>query len=204
MLKAAFNALIRLHSKTGTIKRLGTPDLYSPCRLTPSNYFRFLRGPEYTTIRGVEFIIPVDSLTGSYAQLLTFDKVPDFGVFKINLLGGTTDEFTYTSTASAIQIGLRLVPGLQDSVVTGNFSDGFLISFQGISTKPVLGTLIGSTLLNGVDIVEATFTNTSVAWDTLLKKGDRVMDGNRPLTVDELIEMHDLGADVMGYRVRCD
>lgn len=62
MLRQAFNALARVHSRAVTLKRLGSPDLTTACRITPSNYFRFLEGPSSSTIHGREFIIPVDSI----------------------------------------------------------------------------------------------------------------------------------------------
>lgn len=105
MLSTAFNAILRIHSKAAQLKRLGSPDITSDCRISPSNYFRFLRGPETTTISAKEFIIPVASISGDV---------------------------------------------------------------------------------------------------TAVEKGDRIIEGTNHYTIDEIIEMHDLGGTLMGYRVRCE
>lgn len=105
MLSTAFNALLRLHSRPATLRRLGSPDTNSTIRITPSNYFRFLRGPEHTTISAKEFIIPAASIVGDV---------------------------------------------------------------------------------------------------TTVEKGDRIIEGSNHYTIDEIIDMHDVGGAVMGYRVRCE
>lgn len=204
MLKKALNAMTALHSRPGTIKRLGTPDIFSPCRLTPSNYFRFLRGPEYTTVKGVEFVIPLDSLTGQFGQLLQFDKIPNAGSFKIKFGVNTTDPLSFDATAADIQVELRKFAPLVNAVVTGSFLPGFRIIFVGFKEKPELGQVVDSTLEETGEIVTGSWTNITTPWAEPIKKGDRILDGQRLWTVDEVIEMHDLGAQVMAYRVRCD
>lgn len=204
MLKAALNTLTRLHSRTAQLKRLGTPTTYSPCRITPSNYFRFLRGPEYSTIKGVEFILPVDSMAGHFAQLLSFSATPDSGTFKLKFGAYTTDAINYNANAAAIQAALRLLAPLSDVLVTGSFSAGFTITFIGFSTLPTTGEVTESTLLVIAAPVVPTWQNTYTDWTEAIKKGDRIIDGSKLWTVDEIIEMHDLGAVIMGYRCRCD
>ena len=204
MLKAAFNALTFLHSRAATLKRLGSPDMYSPCRVTPSNFFRFLRGPEYVTVKGVEFIVPLDSLTGQFYQLLTFDEIPDDGLFSLKFGDLTTDPLNYDAVAADIQVAVRLLAGHENVVVTGDYTDGFTFLFAGFSTSPDLGEVVDSTLEESAVPVVTTFIRGSVVWSVPLRKGDRIIEGSRLWTVDEIIEMHDLGAIVMGYRVRCD
>lgn len=204
MLKSALNALTRIHSRVATLKRLGTVDIYSPCRITPANFFRFLRGPEYTTIKGLEFIIPLDSMKGQYGQFLEFDEVPDEGTFKIKIGSNTTTALPFDTTATAIQTAIRLFSGYSNITVTGNFTLGFSILFIGISTQPALGEIVDSTLERINVAVVGTYTQTYTPWSDKIKKGDRIVDGSRQLTVDEIMEMHDLGAQVMAYRVRAD
>jgi len=204
MLKSALNALTRIHSRTALLKRLGTVNAYSPCRITPSNYFRFLRGPEYTTITGVEFVIPLDSMLGEFSQSLTFNETPDAGVFKLKFDGDETEELTFESTAAEIQTQLRTITALANVVVAGSFSEGFTFTFAGLSSAPDLLEVTGSTLEEGGDSVTTTIINTYSAWSEPLKKGDRIIDGERSWAIDEIIEMHDVGAQVMAYRVRCD
>jgi len=205
MLKSAFNAITFIHSRTAMLKRLGsTVDIYSPCRLTPSNYFRFLRGPEYTTIKGAEFIIPVDSLTEKFAQKLLFDRIPDAGTFKIKFGANTTPDLDFDITAGEIQTEIRNFAGYGNVTVTGSFNLGFTIVFVGFSSKPSLGEVIDSTLEESSDPVVAGWINQSSVWTDLIKKGDRIVDGSKTWTIDEIIEMHDLKAEVMAYRIRCD
>ena len=55
-IKNAFNYLINVHSREVVIKRPGT--VYAGnIKVSPSNYFRHLSGPEETIIEGKEFIV---------------------------------------------------------------------------------------------------------------------------------------------------
>lgn len=205
MLRAAFNALTRLHSRPAVLKRLGTPDIYSLIRITPANYFRFLRGPEYTTVKGVEFIIPKDTMVGHLAQKLVLNKVPDAGAFKISFGVLETTSLPFNTNAAAIQVAVRLLSGLSNVVVTGDFTDGFVFTFVGSSSSTTLGDLTNSTLSNGVDTsLVDTWTRLNTLWDKPILKGDRIIDGSSQWSVDEIVHMHDVGASVMGYRCRCD
>lgn len=204
ILKKALNALTSLHSRTATMKRLGSPDIYSPCRIAPSNYFRFLRGPEHTTVKGTEFIIPVDSMLGHYGQSLKFSAVPTQGQFKLKFGTNTTDAFDYDVEAAEIQEALREFEGLQDVVVSGDFAQGFKFAFVGFQLATGMGQVTESTLMASGDAVTATWATSFVPWSEPIKKGDRIQDGSKQWTVDEIIEMHDMGAQVMAYRVRVD
>lgn len=85
MLRQAFNALSRVHSRAAELKRFGTPDVTTACRITPSNYFRFLEGPSSTTIHGREFVIPLDSIVDPPDPAIKKgDKIVD------TVLGGMT------------------------------------------------------------------------------------------------------------------
>lgn len=204
MLKTAFNALTRLHSRAATLKRPGSPDIYSPVRLSPSNYFRFLRGPEYTTIKGAEFVIPIDSMLGEFAQNIVFSGVPDAGTFKLKFGSLTSGSLSWNSSAANIQTALRLLTGFESVVVTGSFASGFKVTFSGVSSAPSLGELTDNTLTIASVAVTATFSNTNVAWEKTIKRGDIIIDGSNRWTADEIIHMHDVGASVIGYRIRCD
>ena len=204
MLKVALNALSRIHSRPGYLKRLGNPDIFSPCRMTPSNFFRWQKGPEYTTVKGVEFIIPVDTMTGQYAQKVTFDKVPDDGYFKMTFGSDETGEIPFDADAAAIQVEIRKITALANATVTGSYADGFTILFVGFQFEPAMTTVSVTTLLNATDPVVATWSKFQVAWTDLVKKGDRIIDGSKTLTIDEIMEMNDIGAQVMAYRCRAD
>lgn len=199
MLKAALNTLTRIHSRPAILKRLGTVDIASPIRITPSNYFRFLRGPEYTTIAGKEFIIPVDSILGQYGQRLVFSGVPTSGSFKIQFGASVSDFISYNATSSAIQTTLRLMTGLDNVLVTGDFTAGFLITFSGFQSQPAVGVITSSTLDR-----TGTFSNTYASWPDEIQKGDRIIETGKTYSIDEIMEMPDLGGKTMAFRVRVD
>lgn len=204
MLKAALNIVTNLHSRPATLKRLGNPDIFSACRITPSNYFRFLRGPEYTTVRGVEFIIPVDSMLGSFAQTVKFTAEPTVGDFKVKFGSLETTLLPYTATAADIQAALRVHTPLSNILVTGNFSQGFRFTFVGFQTRPGIGQIIDSSLATIDGPVTEVWAATTTPWTELLKKGDRLTDGTQHWAVDEIMAMPDLGGQTMAFRVRCD
>ncbi len=60
-LKDAFNALLGIHKRTMTIKRLGASGAFGSTGIeiqaTPSNYYRNLQGPAETVMPGNEFVI---------------------------------------------------------------------------------------------------------------------------------------------------
>ena len=200
MLASAFNGLLRLHSRPALLKRLTSgADLYSPIRITPSSFFRFHQGPETTTIKGKEFIIPVATMLGQFTQKISFDDAPTSGTFKITYGVLETAALNWDDTFGEIQTALRALAGLEQVLVTGTFSAGFTIVFQGFSTVPTILTLTD----NSLDADE-TVTELKTLFSPLIKKGDRIVDGANLYAVDEIIDMHNLGGNIMGFRCRCD
>lgn len=207
MLKVALNTLARLHSRPGQLKRPGSPDIYSPCRFTPSNYFRYLGGPEHTVIRGREFIIPKDTMLGQFAQTIEFEEAPASGTFKLSYNGNDTTALAFNASASAIQTALRLVTGLSQVLVTGSIASGLTVVFPGFSTIPLI--LVPSdyaTLLDASsDAVTITSTQSYQSWTQFIKRGDKVIHPDFGLlSVDEVVEMPDLGGATMAFRIRCE
>lgn len=206
MLKSALNALTRMHSREAQLRRPGSPDIYSPCRVTPANYFRFLEGPSSTTIHGREFIIPIDTMLGEFAQTVEFEKTPVSGAFKFSYNGNLSASINYDATSGAIQTALRALPGLSAAVVIGSIPQGLLVTFSGMSSQPLILIPADSTLAD-IDSENVTITVTQAyqAWTRKIKKADKLLDPNYgPLTVDEVIEMPDLGGSTMAFRVRCE
>lgn len=199
MLRSAFNALTRIHSRPALLKRLGVVDIYSPIRVTPTNYFRFLRGPEYMTIKGKEFVIPVDSILGQFAQTLTFTDVPTTGTYKIQFGSSTTGFLNYNATAANIQTAIRLINGLTNATVTGSYADGFVFTFVGFSASTGTGQIVSSTLDE-----TGTFAQSYTDWTGEIQKGDRIVEGSVSLTIEEIMEMPDIGGTTIGYRCRAE
>lgn len=204
VMRSAFNAVANLHSRPASLKRVGKttdPVMYSPIRITPSNFFRFLQGPEYTSIKGAEFIIPIDSMKGEYAQNISLAAIPTDGVYTLAFGINTTTDLAFNASAATIQTALRLLTGMENVIVSGSHTSKiFTITFRGFSVAPALGSLTP-----GVDYdTTGSFYNLNIPWTQLIKKGDRIVDSNKIWAVDEVIDLHDLGASVMGWRVRCD
>ena len=201
MLREAFNMLTRLHSRPAYLKRLGSPTLYSPIRITPSNYFRFLEGPSSIVIRGREFVIPVDSIKGSETQLISFSTVPTSGGFTLTYGAETTAVISYDDLAADVQTALRALTGLESVTVTGNFSSGFVVAFIGVQSPSLLVYALDASPLNAtISIAEYD----GEQWETVIKRGDKIVDSLGHLAIDEIIEMVDIGGSVMGYRVRTE
>ncbi len=200
--KNAFNALTGIHSKPATIKRPGAPDIFTPCRVTPSNFFRYIQGPQETVVHGREFIIPKDSMVGQRTQKISFSIPPTGGSFTLtyNAIQSAPIEFNFS--AAQIQAILRVITGLSNVLVSGNFTTGFIISMIGINSPSLF------IAVQGTPALDATI---AVAWDAYipfsptLKRGDKIIHPiYNILTMDEIIELPDIGGDIMGYRVRTD
>lgn len=206
MLKTAFNSILRLHSRPAQLKRLASPDLYSPCRVTPSNYFRFLRGPESTAIHGREFVVPIDTMKGEFSQVVTFSGVPASGTYKLKYLSLETTDLLYSASDADIQTALRLLTGLSNVTVTVPSSTTIVIVFHGFSTEPSLLSVEDSTLETSVPVAITQVVSASYArWTKMISRGDKIIDsiyGSQ--TIDEIIEMVDVGGAIMGFRVRCE
>jgi hypothetical protein len=209
MLRQAFNALTNLHGRAAQLRRPGDPDLYSPCRITPSNYFRFKAGPEFTDIHGREFIIPMDSIKGSFAQTLTFVATPTQGTLRLNYNGNQTTPLAFNASAATIQTALRLLAGLEQVVVSGTIATALSATFQGFTAEPILILPADHASLLDVDgdPVAITVAQSFASWSLpILRPGDQINDtafyGN--ISIKEIIEMPDLGGSIMGLRIRCE
>lgn len=200
MLKTAFNMLTRIHSRAATMRRPGNPDIFSPVRITPSNYFRFIEGPSEMVIHGREFILPTDTLLGQWTQKITFSKVPTVGSFVLYYGLEDTDSIAFSATAADIQTELREIPGLANVTVTGSFSSGFVVTFVGVSS-PALLEAVNNTLGATITIAEGPYQ----AWTQKVKRGDRIQDEvYGEMTVDEIVEIVDIGGSIMGFRCRVE
>lgn len=69
-LKDAFGSLLSVHSRSVTLLRRGSPDTSGTVRISPSNYFRKLEGPDSSIVEGREFVISKESLTGGGFAIL--------------------------------------------------------------------------------------------------------------------------------------
>jgi uncharacterized phage protein gp47/JayE len=64
-------------------------------------------------------------------QLIEFSAVPDAGTFTITYRGETTVPIAYNANAAAVQTALNDLSNLSGVTVTGNFTSGFTVVFDG-------------------------------------------------------------------------
>lgn len=126
----------------GTVIPLGS--LFS---LSGNPNAKFLTDAAVTLIAGTDEV-----------QILTFSAVPTSGSFKLKYLDQETTTLTFSATAANVQTALNGLADLSGMVVTGNFTIGFTINFNGDDGKqdqPML-VVTNNTLLNGVTPVTTT------------------------------------------------
>lgn len=205
MLKNAFNAVTRVNSQPGFIKRLGTPDIYSPMRMTSSNYFRYLAGPSQTVVTGSECIIPLGAIYGQQRVDVAVNAAPASGTwifaFILNGSPAMTGALDFDADASDIQAAIRLIAGCENVTVSGDLQHE-LVTVNFIGVKQVNNISIDISSLVGVATVAYNYK--SIAWAApAIRRGDRIFNSAGVIfTVTEVIEMPDLGGETMGLRVR--
>lgn len=205
-LKSAFDSVSRIHSKPGYLKRLGSPDLYTAIRTTPSNYFRYLAGPSQTVVPGTEVIVPVATIYGQRRLNVAVNVAPISGTFTFSFdLNGTTvttGALDFDADQVDIQAALRLIAGCENVTVTGDLQAlSFIVDFIGVKLIANAVLNVGSLL----GVVVPSYTYSAIAWAApFIKRGDKIQDASGNYTVTEVIEIPDLGGDIMGYRLRVE
>lgn len=205
LLKSAFNAITRMNSQAGYIKRPGNPDLYTPMRMTSSNYFRQLAGPSQTVVTGSECIIPIATIVGQKRIIFTPNHLPTAGTFtfaaQVNGTPQVTAPIAWNANAGQVQTALRLLPGLEHATV-GQVWSGGTLTIDFVGSKTVESAVIDITSLTTTTAVTQVIEG--IEWDDpVIKRGDRLLNAaGTSFTVTEVIEMPDFGGEVLGYRVR--
>jgi hypothetical protein len=148
-------------------------------------------------------------MSGTQAQLVTFDEEPTQGGFFLGYEEFLSAPIRVGDTASDVQTAVRTIPGLGSVVVTGDFDAGFLIEFIGVESPSLF-----SATKEDLDEEEETMPiNADISimvtdgtrWTQEIRRGDRIIDSiHGTMTIDEIIEIPDIGGAVMGYRVRCE
>lgn len=71
------------------------------------------------------------NLTNAAQQVLTFTSVPGSGNYALQVGSQTTSSLAYNAAASAIQTAIRALTGYSNALVTGDYTFGFVIDFNG-------------------------------------------------------------------------
>ena len=100
-------------------------------------------------------------------QLILFSATPNAGTWTITYGANTTGVMTSAATAVTVQAALQALPGTPAIVVTGNFTNGFTLSFTGnVGKSPQTNVIVNSSLLFGVTPVVATVSETTAGEST--------------------------------------
>jgi hypothetical protein len=200
MLKQAFNMVAHLHSRAATQKRGGSDyDKYSPIRITPSNYFRFLDGPSATVIHGREFLIPLDTVLGMPLLAIQFGASPTLGDYTAHIkIESTTHDIGPIAFDDDIAaVSAFFVAIAADAQVAGT-PDDYTVLFPSAS-------LVELTSISHTTDTTPVGATSRTALSPVIKRGDKIIDTTLGhMAIDEIIEVVDLGGDIMGYRVRCE
>jgi len=155
-LVASLNGITRLSAinSSVTLKLLGDIGTIIP---TGSQVSKL--GDELTIFETTE-IGTIDSGSDEI-QNISFSNIPDSGEFKLTYNSVETSALPSSSVASDVENALNSLPDLSSVVVTGDFSVGFLISFQGADGKKnhELLSVTLNTLQEGLNVVVATAEN---------------------------------------------
>lgn len=65
-------------------------------------------------------------------QLITFSAVPDSGNFTLSYDGDETANIAFNDNAAAVEAALEALAGLTSVTVTGDFTAGFTVTFDGV------------------------------------------------------------------------
>lgn len=103
-------------------------------------------------------------MTPGDQQKVAFSLVPDSGTWTLSYASHPTAAIAFNANAAAVQAALRLVVGLSEVTVTGDYTLGFKITMVGVDS-PVSILTSSSSLLQGVTAVTIGITDVSVAAD---------------------------------------
>lgn len=144
---------------------------------------QYIQKPKaFETIRTLAsaLILPTET-----KNLVAFSGVPTSGSFKLSWDGSETSALTSASTAASVQTALRALSGLSAVAVSGDFSDGFTVTF--IDVPPVAPPLSVSanSLSNMAGAVSASVSETDMTLPLLVQDGYN-LSGANPAIGDQL------------------
>jgi uncharacterized phage protein gp47/JayE len=115
------------------LKLFGTPGTVVPGVMLPASSTRFavLGSPNNV----FQLDAPVVLGAGQDCiQMITFSGVPTAGQWTIGLGGVVTSALAFNANAATVQTAIRTLPFAAGSIVTGDYTSGFMIQFSGAGT----------------------------------------------------------------------
>lgn len=194
----ALSGISRLGATKSTmaiIYLFGTPGTLVPANTVLSvegnSDARFLTDANSTLIAGTDEV-----------QRILFNDTPDAGAFELSFKGIETAPIPYTANAAAVQAALRLIAGLEDVEVSGDFATGFYITFTGASCglrpQPMLIALNNTLTLSTVPIsIGITETTPGVAQGTVTATAETAGPVQAPAGTLTVIETPVSGLDTV-------
>jgi len=134
---------------------------YPACRvnvLMDKTGKRYYQGTDFT----LDFNGNVKWLTPGDQQLVDFSEVPDSGTFTLSYGLLETSALAFNASAAAVQTALQALDGLENVTVTGNMTNGFVVTFIGVDSPVGLMTS-DSALLEGANPVTIAISDASVS-----------------------------------------
>jgi hypothetical protein len=93
-------------------------------------------------------------------QLITVSAVPTSGALQIEYNGGSA-VMNWDNDAAGLQVLLRLISGYGSVTVSGDWTNGFLVTLVGLPINSALGTFGTNTLSNGAAITPSIAVSTA-------------------------------------------
>lgn len=108
----------------------------------------FSQKPNILAGDGYLVIIPLLSNAPAVTavQHIAFSSVPTTGTYKLRYAATDTSALAAAANAAAVQVALRLLPGLSAITVTGDTTVGFTVTFIGVSGPAALITVNSDSL----------------------------------------------------------
>lgn len=127
----ALNAIRRFGALPSTI--LGVSLFGTAGTLIPATTTQFSIANQPTQIFSTNFAVTLGA-GQNCIQTLSFSQVPDLGTFTLTINGQSTTQIPFSCMAGDIQAAIILLPFCSGCTVTGNFTTGFTVWFQGAGT----------------------------------------------------------------------
>jgi len=98
-------------------------------------------------LAGVTSVLGFENLTDAALQIISFSAVPVSGSFEFLINTQNSGAIAYNATSSSIQAQLRALVGMPNMLVTGDFTNGFTLNFNGDlggQPQPLVSTISNS------------------------------------------------------------